>query len=110
MIICRGANDTNGQLFTSIFRDKLSLKGARTLGVAVTLRPGDFLLFSALIPHCVSSRCRQHDSIMCVSVYFKTAVIGMNNNELSINKPINKLSQILLCTIWIDKGLFDCRG
>jgi hypothetical protein len=26
-----------------------------------------------------------------------------------INKLLNKLSQILLCTIWIDKGLFDCR-
>jgi len=33
MIICRGANDTDGrtdgQLFTSLFRDKLSLQGAR---------------------------------------------------------------------------------
>ena len=29
MIICRGTNDTNGQLFTSLFRDKLSLQGAR---------------------------------------------------------------------------------
>ena len=28
MIICRGTNDTNGQIFTSIFRDKLSLQGA----------------------------------------------------------------------------------
>jgi len=28
---------------------------------------------------------------------------------LEINKLLNKLSQILLCTIWIDKGLFDCR-
>jgi hypothetical protein len=32
MIICRGTNDTdgrtNGQLFTSLFRDKLSLQGA----------------------------------------------------------------------------------
>ena len=26
-----------------------------------------------------------------------------------VNKLLNKLSQILLCTIWIDKGLFDCR-
>ncbi len=26
-----------------------------------------------------------------------------------INKLLNKLSQILLCTIWTDKGLFDCR-
>ena len=34
MIICRGTNDTDGQtdgqLFTSLFRDKLSLQGART--------------------------------------------------------------------------------
>jgi len=30
-----------------------------------------------------------------------------NNDE--INKLLNKLSQILLCTIWTDKGLFDCR-
>jgi len=29
MIICRGANGHNGQLFTSLFRDKLSLQGAR---------------------------------------------------------------------------------
>jgi len=26
-----------------------------------------------------------------------------------INKPLNKLSQFLLCTKWIDEGLFDCR-
>jgi len=26
-----------------------------------------------------------------------------------IIKLLNKLSQILLCTIWTDKGLFDCR-
>jgi hypothetical protein len=26
-----------------------------------------------------------------------------------INKLLNKLSKILLCTIWTDKGLFDCR-
>jgi len=57
-----------------------------TLGVAVPLRPGDYLLFNALIPHCVSSRCRHNDSIMCVSMYLKTAVIGMNNNALSLTK------------------------
>jgi hypothetical protein len=26
-----------------------------------------------------------------------------------INKLLNKLSQFLLCTKWIDEGLFDCR-
>ena len=34
-----------------------------------------------------------------------------SNNDwcIEINKLLNKLLQILLCTIWIDKGLFDCR-
>jgi len=32
-----------------------------------------------------------------------------NPSYRQINKLLNKLLQILLCTIWIDKGLFDCR-
>ncbi len=28
----------------------------------------------------------------------------------SISKLLNKISQFLLCTKWIDEGLFDCRG
>jgi hypothetical protein len=35
------------------------------------------------------------------------ATVAAVDNEA--NKLLNKLSQILLCTIWIDKGLFDCR-
>ena len=30
-------------------------------------------------------------------------------DSLTINKLLNKLSQFLLCTKWIDEGLFDCR-
>ena len=52
-----------------------------TLGVAVPLRPGDFLIFNALIPHCVSSRCRQVDQVMVILMYPKSAVVGMNNNN-----------------------------
>jgi hypothetical protein len=55
-----------------------------TLGVTVPLHPGDFLLFNALIPHCVSSQYRQDDAIMCVSMYLKSAVVGMNNNDLPL--------------------------
>jgi len=29
-------------------------------------------------------------------------------DKINLNKLLNKLSQILLCTIWTDKGLFDC--
>jgi hypothetical protein len=55
-----------------------------TLGVAVLLCPGDFLLFNALILHCVSSQCGQDDAIMCVSMYLKSAAVGMNNNDLPL--------------------------
>ena len=46
-----------------------------TLGVAVPLQPGDFLLVNPLIPHCVSSRCRHADKIMIVLMYLKSAVV-----------------------------------
>jgi hypothetical protein len=39
--------------------------------IIVVLRPGDFLLFNALIPHCVSSRCRQADEILSIAMYLK---------------------------------------
>jgi hypothetical protein len=54
-----------------------------TLGVAVPLQPGDFLLFNALISHCVSSRCRQDDNIFSIDI--KTSIVGMNNNQLPVS-------------------------
>ncbi len=39
-----------------------------TLGVAVLLCPGDYFMFNALIPHCISSRCNLDDERMCTSV------------------------------------------
>ncbi len=55
-----------------------------TLGVPVPLRPGDFLIFNALIPYCVLLRCRQVDQVMVISMYLKSAVVGMNNNDLPL--------------------------
>jgi hypothetical protein len=62
-----------------------------TLGVAVPLCPGDYFMFNALIPHCISSRCNLDDEIMCTSVYLKTAIVGMNNNYLQLT---HKQSQV----------------
>ncbi len=53
-----------------------------TLGVAVPLPPGDYFMFNALIPHCISSRCKLEEEIMCMSVYLKTAIVGIHNNDL----------------------------
>jgi hypothetical protein len=54
------------------------------LGVAVPLRPGDYLMFNALIPHAISSRYKFDNEIMCVWMYLKTAIVGLNNNNLEL--------------------------
>jgi hypothetical protein len=55
-----------------------------TLGVAVSLQPGDYLMFNSLVPHCVSSRCNNNDDVIVLSMYLKTSVVGMNNNNLEL--------------------------
>jgi len=57
-----------------------------TLGVAVPLRPGDYFIFNALIPHCISSRCHHEDEIISTAFYLKTAVVGLNNNNLPLTE------------------------
>jgi hypothetical protein len=61
------------------------------LGVAVPLRPGDYLMFTSSVPHWVSSRCNNRDDVIVLSMYMKTSIVRMNNNELEIT-----LSQAIL--------------
>lgn len=67
-----------------------------TLGVGVPLRPGDYLLFNPLIPHCISSRCKFEDEVMCVSMYLKTAIVGLNNNALELTPMQSQLADRFL--------------
>jgi hypothetical protein len=53
----------------------------------------------------INCRCRQRASeVMSALSRLKQCL------STFINKLLNKLSQFLLCTKWIDKGLFDCHG
>ena len=54
------------------------------IGIAVALRPGDIIIFNAQEPHAVSSRCRFDDNVFCVSMYLKTAVVGLNDNSTDL--------------------------
>lgn len=54
------------------------------IGIAVALRPGDFLLFNPQEPHCISSRCRATDEIFCISSYLKTGVVSLNDNSNTV--------------------------
>ena len=51
------------------------------LGMAVALRPGDFLLFNPQEHHCISSRCQNENEIYSMSSYLKTAIVGLNDNS-----------------------------
>ncbi len=69
-----------------------------TLGVAVPLRPGDFLIFNSLIPHCVSSRCKQSDDVYVVAMYLNSSAVGLNNNDLPLDVKQSILSKRYLAT------------
>ena len=64
------------------------------LGVAVPLRPGDFLLVNALEYHCLSSRCAEEQNLFCVSSYLKTAVVGGNDNSKVLNHEEDKCMRL----------------
>ena len=66
-----------------------------TIGIAVPLRPGDYLLFNARIPHCLSSRCKYDDEIITTSAYLKTAIVGMNNNDLPLTSDQARMLKYL---------------
>ena len=64
------------------------------LGIAVALRPGDLLIFNALEPHAISSRCHKSDKLLCVSMYLKTAVVGLNNNDIKLTEKQEEMRGI----------------
>jgi len=51
------------------------------IGVAVALRPGDFLLFNPHEPHSISSLCNREDDMFIISSYLKTSVVSLHDNS-----------------------------
>lgn len=65
-----------------------------TRGVTIPMRPGDFLIFDATLPHSISSRCHRDDDIMCMSFYLKSMVVGMNDNFKPLSQQQIHLSNL----------------
>ena len=63
------------------------------LGFVIPMRPGDILFFNPKEPHCVSSRCNNHDNIYCMSLYLKSDNIGKNDNSLPLTNSQEELCQ-----------------
>ena len=57
-------------------------------GISIGLRSGDVLIFNPQIDHCISTNteeCRQ-SGVMTTSHYYKTSVIGLNDNDIPFSK------------------------
>lgn len=57
-------------------------------GLTVALRSGDILMFNPQIEHCISSNtdvCKE-DDVFCTSHYFKSMVLGLNNNNIKFEE------------------------
>ena len=55
-------------------------------GIAVPMKPGDVMIFNPCEPHCISSRCKREDDILCISLYLKSAMVGGNDNSVDLTK------------------------
>jgi hypothetical protein len=52
-------------------------------GISVALRPGDMMIFNPLYHRLLSQTARyENDDVFCLSLYLKTAVVGLKNNSL----------------------------
>ena len=51
---------------------------------SVALRSGDCLMFNPTINHCISTKTEAYltKDVYCVSHYFKSNLIGMNDNNI----------------------------
>ena len=55
-------------------------------GMAVPLRPGDILIFNPQEYHSVSSRVCDEDDISCLSIYLKSAIVGLWDNDIELTQ------------------------
>ena len=80
-------------VFSSVKHDLEILKYFTfSTGVSVGLRSGDILLFNPLIEHCISSNtdaCKEKD-VYCSSFYFKSMVLGLNDNTIPFEEEQKK--------------------
>jgi hypothetical protein len=53
-------------------------------GVAIAMRPGDYILFNPTEPHCVSMREKFYENkhVFVLSFYLKSAIVGKNDNSM----------------------------
>ena len=65
--------------------------------MAVALRPGDILAFNPCERHAVLSKCHDDGTVLCVSMYLKIAVVGLNDNSIKLTPRENYILEKHQC-------------
>ena len=72
----------------SLLKKKTSILKFFNFGVghSVALRTGDILMFNPMIEHCISTKTNdvENSDVYCVSFYFKSLVLGLNDNSIEV--------------------------
>jgi hypothetical protein len=60
-------------------------------GVALAMRPGDYIIFNPIEPHCLSMRETFYESkeVYVISYYLKSSIVGLHNNSIPLDKFAN---------------------
>ncbi len=53
---------------------------------AVAMHSGDLVIFNAMEPYAILSRCHENININCAAMYLKTYIVGLNDNNLNLTK------------------------
>ena len=59
----------------------------------VALRAVDVIIFNAHEPHSIYSLCNNSDVVYCVSMYLKTAIVGLNDNLIELSPMMGLLNK-----------------
>ena len=77
---------------TDMYRKKCSISKYFTFecNVSVGLKSGDVLVFNPTVGHCISTLTDEyrHKDVHCVSHYFKSKVVSLNDNSIPFDKCI----------------------
>ena len=65
-----------------------------SLGIAMAMRPGNLIIFNPRLPHCISSRCNNDDTVLSFSMYLKTSAVGLNDNDLPLTEEQSGLAKM----------------
>ena len=59
--------------------------------VSIPIRSGDTVIINSTEMHSISTRVLESDKFLCISLYLKSRIIGLNDNRIALTKALASL-------------------